>query len=33
MILVLKEAFQVFWDNNEDMSTVAGKGDDYPQFC
>jgi hypothetical protein len=23
----------VFCDNNEDMNTVAGKGDEYPQFC
>jgi hypothetical protein len=33
MILDLKEPFQVFWDNNEDMNTVVGKGDQYPQFC
>jgi hypothetical protein len=32
IILVLKEAFQVFWDNNEDMNIVAGKGDEYPQL-
>jgi hypothetical protein len=33
IILVLKELFQVFWDNNENMNTVAGKGDEYLQFC
>jgi hypothetical protein len=28
IILVLKEPFQVFWDNNEDMNTIAGKVDE-----